>query len=275
MLEIQKGIFGNSSRITDRGTSFTSDEFKNYCNQESIEHAKITADLPRANGQVEKINRTIIPVLAKISIDDSTKWYKHVSRLQQILNSTYQRSIDTTPFELLIGTKMKTNEDVIMKEAIVQEISHHYDKARKQLREDARKQIEKVQFENETQYNLRRRDPSKYHVNDLVTIKRTQAGPGLKLKSKYLEPHCITKVKPCNTYDVEKTGHSEGPMRTTTCAEYLKRWSEPDPANISSSEMDDESGGPNCGKDIDGGSRRRLKVARREEEEAYYMSRVI
>jgi len=77
------------------------------------------------------------------------------------------------------------------------------------------------------------------------------------------------------TYDVEKTGYGEGPMKTTTCAEYLKRWSEPDPANISSSEMDDESGGPNCGKDIDGGSRRRLKVARREEEEAYYMSRVI
>jgi len=149
---------------------------------------------------------------------------------------------------------MKTNEDVIMKEAIEQEMSHHYDKAWKQLREDTRKQIEKVQFENKTQYNLRRRDPSKYHVNDLVTIKRTQAGPGLKLKSKYLEPHCITKVKPCNTYDVEKTGHSEGPMRTTTCAEYLKRWSEPDPVNISFSGTDDESRGPNYGEDIDGSS---------------------
>jgi len=255
MLEIQKGIFGNPSRIiTDRGTSFTSDEFKNYCNQEGIEHAKITAGLPRANGQVERINRTIIPVLAKISIDDPTKWYKHVSRLQQILNSTYQRSIDTTPFELLVGTKMKTNEDVIMKEAIEQEMSHHYDKTRKQLREDARKQIEKVQFENKTQYNLRRRDPSKYHVNDLVAIKRTQAGPGLKLKSKYLGPYRITKVKPCNTYNVEKAGYGEGPVRTTTCAEYLKHWSEPDPANISSSGTDDESGGPNCGEDIDGGS---------------------
>jgi len=43
-----------------------------------------------------------------------------------------------------------------MKEAIEQEMSHHYDKA--QLREDARKQIEKVQFENKTQYNLRRRE---------------------------------------------------------------------------------------------------------------------
>jgi len=144
ILEIQKRIFGNPSRIiTDRGTSFTSTEFKIYCNQEDIEHAKITAGLLRANGQVERINRTIIPVLAKISINDPTKWYKHVSKLQQILNSIYQCSIDTTSFELLIGTKMKTNEDITMKEAIEQEMSHHYDKTRKQLREDARKQIEK------------------------------------------------------------------------------------------------------------------------------------
>jgi len=101
-------------------------------------------------------------------------------------------------------------------EASEQEMSHHYDKTRKQLRKDARKQIEKVQFENKTQHNLRRRDPSKYHVNDLVTIKRTQAGPGLKLKSKYLGPYRITKVKSCNTYDVERAGYCEGPIKTTT-----------------------------------------------------------
>lgn len=39
--------------------------------------------MPRANGQVERINRTIIPVLTKMSIDDPTKWYKHVLALQQ------------------------------------------------------------------------------------------------------------------------------------------------------------------------------------------------
>lgn len=79
-LEIQKSTFGNPTKIiSDRGTaSFTSTDFENYCQQENIEHARITAGLPRANGQIERINRTIIPVLAKISIDDPTKWYKHV-----------------------------------------------------------------------------------------------------------------------------------------------------------------------------------------------------
>lgn len=246
-LDLQKSIFGNPSWIiSDRGTAFTSAEFEDYCQQEKIQHAKITTGLPRANGQIERINRTIIPVLAKMTIEEPTKWYKHVSKLQQMLNSTYQRSINTTPLELLIGTKMRTNEDYRMKEIIEQEMIHDFEDARNQLRSAAKKQIEKIQEENRKHYNLRRRNPHKYHLNDLVAIKRTQFGPGLKLKTNYLGPYRVSKVKPGDTYDVVREGLHEGPIKTTTCAEYMKRWSEPldDSASPGS---DDDSGGPNCG----------------------------
>jgi len=56
--------------ISDRGMAFTVNKFEDYFRQEGIKHIKIIAGLPRANGQVEKINRTIIPVLAKLSIED-------------------------------------------------------------------------------------------------------------------------------------------------------------------------------------------------------------
>jgi len=105
-LQLQNQIFGNPAMIySDRGTVFSSLEFSNYyCKQEEIKRSMITTGLPRANGQVERINRTIIPILTKISFDDSTKvWYKQLSSLQQILNSTYQRIINATPFELLTG----------------------------------------------------------------------------------------------------------------------------------------------------------------------------
>jgi len=182
-------------------------------------------------------------------MEEPTKWYKHVSKLQQVLNSTYQRSINTTPFELLIGSRMKTKDDLTMKEAIEQEIVSYYDDTRRQLRDDARKQIEKVHQENRKRYNLRRRDPNKYHVNDLVAIRRTQMGPGLKLRAKYLGPYRITKVKPHDTYDVIKTADCEGPLKTTTCAEYtMKRWPGHNPDDSTSSEADDDAGRPNVGK---------------------------
>lgn len=76
-LEAQRQIFGNPACIiSDRGTAFTSKEFGDYCDDENIKHILITTGLPRANGQVERINRTIIPILAKLSLEDPTKWYR-------------------------------------------------------------------------------------------------------------------------------------------------------------------------------------------------------
>ncbi|GFU25654.1 hypothetical protein TNCV_2005971 [Trichonephila clavipes] len=98
--------------ITDRGTTFTSDELHTYCSEQKITLHHITTGLPRANGQVERINRTIIPVLSKMSEDDPTKWFKHVPSLQEVLNSTFQRSINTTPIELLFGTQFNNKTDL-------------------------------------------------------------------------------------------------------------------------------------------------------------------
>jgi len=63
--------------ITDKGTAFTSQEF-NYCKTKEIKHSTITTDLSRTNGQVERLNHTIMTVLSKIAINDSTKWYRHI-----------------------------------------------------------------------------------------------------------------------------------------------------------------------------------------------------
>ncbi|GFY16456.1 retrovirus-related Pol polyprotein from transposon 297 [Trichonephila clavipes] len=90
-LDIQKTTFGNPRfLITNLGTTFTSDEFHTYCSEQKITLHHITTGLPLHNGQVERINRTIIPVLSKMSEDDLTKWFKHVPSLQEVLNSTFQ-----------------------------------------------------------------------------------------------------------------------------------------------------------------------------------------
>ncbi|GFX80008.1 transposon Ty3-G Gag-Pol polyprotein [Trichonephila clavipes] len=87
-----------------------------------------------------------------------------------------------------------------------------------------KKQIYKVQDENRRTYNLRRRQAHKYQPHDLVAIKRTQFGPGLKLKQKYHGPYKVTKVKHNDTYDVEKCDFVDGPSKTSTCAEFMKLW---------------------------------------------------
>ncbi|GFW94749.1 transposon Tf2-6 polyprotein [Trichonephila clavipes] len=110
-LKLQQKTFGNPKRIiTDRGSPFNSKGFDDYCTEEKIQNLQITTGVPRGNGQVERIHRTLIPVLTKLSIDDPTKWYKFVDRLQRILNSTSNRSTKWSPFELLTGVTMRNRK---------------------------------------------------------------------------------------------------------------------------------------------------------------------
>ncbi|GFT85449.1 retrovirus-related Pol polyprotein from transposon 297 [Trichonephila clavipes] len=96
-----------------------------------------TMSLPRANGQVEHINRTIIPVLSKMSKDDPTKWFKHVPSLQEVLNSTFQRSINTTPFELLFGTQINNKTDLRIQQLIDEQLQLEFNENRELLRKAA------------------------------------------------------------------------------------------------------------------------------------------
>lgn len=227
-MNFQQQTFGNPRRIvSDKGAAFTSENFEKYCEEEKIEHIKTTTGMPRANGQVERINRAIIAVLTKMSIEDPSKWYKHVSALQRSLNSTYNRSIASTPFKLLFGVSMKQKNDVNMMNALEESFANQFNEQREEERKRAKEQIAKVQAENRKTFNAKRKDANNYVVNDLVAIKRTQFVNGNKLSEHFYGPYRITKIKANERYDVEKMGNHAGPNVTSTSAEYMKRWISP------------------------------------------------
>ncbi|GFU71912.1 integrase catalytic domain-containing protein [Trichonephila clavipes] len=163
--------------ITDKGSPFNSKGFDD-CTEEKIQNPQITTGVPRGNGQVERIHRTLIPVLTKLSIDDPTKWYKFVDRLQRILNSTSTGSTKWSPFELLTGVTMRNKEDLYLRNLSMEEMVEELQEQRNQLRQDAKRNIQKIQAENKepTIGNARRllgirREtwwPSREHNSDQV-----------------------------------------------------------------------------------------------------------
>ncbi|GFX77768.1 transposon Tf2-6 polyprotein [Trichonephila clavipes] len=163
-------------------------------------------------------------VLTKLSLDDSAKWYKYVDRLQRILNSTICRNTKWTPFELLVGTKMRNKEDILIKDLLLEEMAKELLEQREFLRNDAKKNIETLQSENRKTYNRRRKKASLYKEGDLVAIQRTQFGAGLKLRPKFSGPYKVTKVNSKDRYEVEKVDQHEGPNSTTTSADLMKHF---------------------------------------------------
>ena len=66
-----KTYFGSYSKprklVSDRGSAFTSNKFKDFVVENGIQHILIATATPHANGQIEIINRSLTPMLAKIS----------------------------------------------------------------------------------------------------------------------------------------------------------------------------------------------------------------
>lgn len=228
-LELQKNVFGQPGRlITDRGSAFTSTDFKDYCKAEKIEHRAITTGVPRGNGQVERTHAIIIPILTKLSVQNPLKWYQHVYKVQRFINASKSRSTGKTPFEMLIGVPMRNPEDTELAKILEEELRADFENERDEIRKVAKETIERVQEQNRKYYNKNRKDAIVYKEGDWCAIKRTQFATGAKLQPDYIGPYVVIKVRANDRYDVERVGNGLGPRLTSTAADLMKPWPKKD-----------------------------------------------
>ncbi|XP_035918160.1 uncharacterized protein LOC118516404 [Anopheles stephensi] len=245
-LECWSAVFGNPTRIiTDRGSAFTSNTFAAHVQNQSIEHIVSTTGVPRGNGQAERVNRTAIEMLAKLSTEDPSKWFKWVNRVQRAINSYYHSTTGKTPFELMFGVKMKNSSDDQLREIINKELYEYHDNVRQELRKDARIAIEQAQRRYKHQFDKKRKPASGYKLGELVAIKRTQFVAGKKLASEYLGPYEIMHVNRNGRYRVRKVGLGEGPLETSTSEDNMRLWA----YALTAEEGDDEDQGSDFNQD--------------------------
>lgn len=184
----------------------------------------------------KRINQILKVVFAKIFIKNPKKWYKYLRRVQHALNGTFQRSVRTTPYQLMFGVKLRSPEDLQIIELLEQAKEEELQSSRNELRQSATEALDKIQKENERNYNKKRQPATKYNIGDIVAIKRTQLGPGLKLAIKFLGPYKVTAgpfkaigIDDNDRYEVQKIDiddeqDDEGPNKTTTGADFMKPW---------------------------------------------------
>ena len=183
----------------------------------------IATGVPRGNGEVERVHRVVVSMLAKMCVEHSNNWYRYVDRVQQILNNTPSRSTQNTLFEILTGIDTRTRDFELRKLCEKQEIEElQYE--RDQVRENTRENILKIQMENRKTYDKNRIAAKQYDLGDLVAIKHTQYGTDTKLKPKFLGPYKVVAKLNHERYEVEKVGEGEGARRCPTVAEFMKPW---------------------------------------------------
>jgi len=122
----------------------------------------------------------------------------------------------------MFNTHVRVWDDPQIRELLEMEWVDDFQNDRNDLWEQARECIAKIQRENWLTFRKKRKPATKYRENDLVAIKRTQLGLGLKLANKYLGPYTVTRVVHNDRYLVQKVGEHKGPIKKSTYADHMK-----------------------------------------------------
>jgi len=94
--------------ISDRGSAFTSVEFAEFLNEHQVKQIRVATGSPQTNGQVERVNRVIAPMLAKLTDNIAGKpWYKVLEVVEHAINNTINKSTGQTPSQLLFGVDQR------------------------------------------------------------------------------------------------------------------------------------------------------------------------
>lgn len=161
-----KSYFASYSKplriVSDRGSSFTSNGFREFVEENHIEHVLIATHVP----QIERSNRVLTPMLAKLA-ESADKWVGALSKVEFAMNN----SIHKSPIQILFGINQ-------IGELIMQE----NDRDLIELRDLAVKNIEKTQKYNERYYDQKRIPVTSYNVGDYVVIKNIDTTTGYNKK---------------------------------------------------------------------------------------------
>lgn len=216
--------------VSDRGTAFTSAEFENFLKERGVQHIKIATGSPQANGQVERVNRSIGPMLAKLVRPEmNIYWDSVLHRVEHALNNTFHRTIGEHPSMMLFGVGQRGEVADTLKECLVDGVQERTQAEHFGLRQRASERQKKLQDCNKSYVDGRRRPATSYSVGDYVVVKNFDCNVGVsrKLIPKYKGPYGVSKVLGNDRYlleDVDGFQQSRIPYRGIWAANNMRPW---------------------------------------------------
>ena len=98
---------------SDQGRQFESNLMQEICKLLNIYKSRTTPYHPQSDGLVERLNRTLISMLATSVHEHSGDWDRYLRQLCMAYNTSVQSSTGFTPFFLMFGRQAKLPMDVV------------------------------------------------------------------------------------------------------------------------------------------------------------------
>jgi len=207
--------------ISDRCSCITANAFHEFCQSRGIKHTLNSTRHPQANGQVERANRTITPILS-ISTVNQQSWDAKIGEVEQFLNSTPNKTTTKTPYETLHGYQPRFHGGTLSSLSLTRNEWVKPDEMQRLVRE----KVVDGQRRMKESYDLKRIDGIRYNIGEVVVMLRqpTSDQPS-KLQGKHRErPLQVIEVLLSDTYRVAEITSDADYCVTTAHVSQLKSW---------------------------------------------------
>ena len=102
------GLFGAPAYlVSDQGKAFTGHLISNLCELYGVQKLRTSPYHAQTNGQVERMNQTIIRMIGKLEQDKKACWSEHLPEMLAAYNGTRSAVTGYSPYFLLFGRKSR------------------------------------------------------------------------------------------------------------------------------------------------------------------------
>ena len=99
--------------VSDQGKAFTSHLIANLCELYGVQKLRTSPYHAQTNGQVERMNQTIIRMIGKLDEDKKAKWSEHLPEIMLAYNGTRSAVTGFSPYFLIFGRKSRMPVDYL------------------------------------------------------------------------------------------------------------------------------------------------------------------
>ena len=108
------GLFGAPAYlVSDQGKAFTGHVITHLCELYGVQKLRTSPYHAQTNGQVERMNQTIIHMIGKLEEDKKACWSEHLPELLMAYNATCSAVTGYSPYYLLFGRRLRIPVDYL------------------------------------------------------------------------------------------------------------------------------------------------------------------
>ncbi|CAK1600031.1 unnamed protein product [Parnassius mnemosyne] len=233
-------LFGYPDKlVSDHGKAFTSRYFKKFSSDKQFRHILTSVACPRANGQVERTNRTILNALrATDASEAANNWANSLPDILWGINNTANESTTYRPYDLMFSKSSRPRCDIVGNGSVSEPVDVR--------RNNASKQLKLASDRMKRNFDKKRKTSRVYKKGDLVLWRQAPTSSTSKVNTKlddvFSGPYIVIKVLGNDRYRIRSIKGLRGYRAFTglVAADSLRPYHSTVPISDSASSSDEQ-----------------------------------